>query len=129
MCIVSQSTSVSYSLFPPFPLLPAPAPRRLLTAPKVAGLLPARVAAPFDSVTDSVLLRDDPTPPPFVSKDRAKLPPEVLHLIGHLPAPDELQHRHETRMRAINEKWEARRRLLLENRDEFIRMLREGTLQ
>jgi hypothetical protein len=126
MCIVSQSTSVSYSLFPSFPLLPAPAPRPLLPAPKVAGLLPARVATPF---TDAVLRRDDPTPPPFVSKDRAKLPPEVLYLIGHLPAPDELQHRHETRMREIDEKWEARRRLFRENREEFLRLFREGTLQ
>ena len=46
MQIVSQSASVSYSLSPSWPLLTAPPPRKQLCAPRIAGLLPARTAAP-----------------------------------------------------------------------------------
>jgi hypothetical protein len=78
MQIVSQFALFSYS---PFPALPAP---------RIAGLLPANVAPPPPPY--EVLRRNDPTPPPFVSKDRAAMPPEILAIIGHLPAPDELEH-------------------------------------
>jgi hypothetical protein len=83
MLIVSQFAPFSHS---PFPLLPAPTPRLLLAAPKIAGFLPARVPIVF---TDEILMRDDPTPAPFVSKYREKMPPGLLELIGHLPTPDE----------------------------------------
>lgn len=43
MQIVSQSASLSYSLFPPQFQLPAPPIRKALPAPHVAGLLPAAV--------------------------------------------------------------------------------------
>lgn len=41
MQIVSQSATLSYSLFPSHPLLTAPPPRKALPAPRIAGLLPA----------------------------------------------------------------------------------------
>jgi hypothetical protein len=46
MQIVTQSVSLSYSLFPSWPLLTAPPPRKQLCAPHIAGLLPARTASP-----------------------------------------------------------------------------------
>lgn len=46
MQIVHQSAIASYSLFPSLPLLTAPPPRKQLCAPRIAGLLPARTAAP-----------------------------------------------------------------------------------
>jgi hypothetical protein len=42
MQIVQRSAPYSLSTFP-FPLLAAPPPPKLLTAPRIAGLLPARV--------------------------------------------------------------------------------------
>jgi hypothetical protein len=103
MEIVQQFQSFSHS---PFPLLPAPALRLLLNAPKVAGLLPANVPVPF---ADVILMREDPTPAPFVGKDRADIPPELLKIIGHLPTPDELDHWLDTRRAEIFAKLATRR--------------------
>jgi hypothetical protein len=122
MEIVQQFPSLSHSLFPPYPLLPAPAPRPLLSAPKIAGFLPANVPIPF---ADTVLMQNDPTPAPFVSKDRAKIPPELLDLIGHLPTPDELRHQYETRRKEIFDKLDARRRHYDENRAAYHKLYRE----
>ena len=44
MQIVHQSAAVSYSLCPAVLLLPAPPARLLITAPQIAGLLPAQCA-------------------------------------------------------------------------------------
>src|SRR5687768_12585817 len=43
MSIVQQCTPFSYSLFPPYPLLAAPAPRLMLSAPHINGLICAPV--------------------------------------------------------------------------------------
>ena len=60
MQIVTQSASLSYSVFPSWPLLTAPPPRKQLCAPHIAGLLPARVAAPhLEVITQKPLSRDD----------------------------------------------------------------------
>jgi hypothetical protein len=60
MQIVSQSASLSYSLFPPRPLLTAPPPRKQLCAPRIAGLLPARAAIPqVEIITQKPSFRDD----------------------------------------------------------------------
>jgi hypothetical protein len=61
-------------------------------------LLPATVPT---RPTDMILMRDDPTPAPFIGKDRADIPPELLKIIGHLPTPDELDHWLETRRAEI----------------------------
>jgi hypothetical protein len=119
---LSQPAPISYSSFPSFLLLPAPVPRLMLSAPKIAGFLPANVPLPF---ADTVLMQNDPTPPPFVSKDRAKIPPELLDLIGHLPTPDELRHQYETRRKEILDKLEARRRHYDENRAAYHKLYRE----
>src|SRR5258708_33787640 len=50
MQLVHKSESLSYSLFPPMPLLAAPPPRKQLCAPHIAGLLPARVAPQIEIV-------------------------------------------------------------------------------
>jgi hypothetical protein len=95
MDIVQQFQPFSHS---PFPLLPAPAPRPLLSAPKIAGLLPVTTATPF---TDTILMRDDPTPIPRVARDHAAMPPQLLKLIAHLPTPDELNEWVDTRRAEI----------------------------
>lgn len=60
MQIVHQSASLSYSLFPPWPLLTAPPPRKQLCAPRIAGLLPARTAVPHvEIITQRPLSRDE----------------------------------------------------------------------
>jgi hypothetical protein len=46
MLFSEESASPSYSLFPSWPLLTAPPPRKQLCAPRIAGLLPARITAP-----------------------------------------------------------------------------------
>jgi hypothetical protein len=94
MCIVSQLMPHSH-----FPLL--------LHSPKIAGLLPAHVSQPPHY---EVLRRNNPTPPPFVSRDRAAMSPEILAIIGHLPAPDELEHWVNLRRAEIFDKLANRRR-------------------
>ena len=60
MQIVTQSATLSYSPFPTRLLLPAPPPRKQLCAPHIAGLLPARTAAPqVEVITQKPLSRDD----------------------------------------------------------------------
>ena len=52
MQIVTRSAPFSYSaysLLPSVPLLTAPPPPKLLAAPRIAGLLPARVSSHSDS--------------------------------------------------------------------------------
>ncbi len=52
MQIVSQSATLSYSLFPPQALLNAPPPRKALPAPRIAGLLPATASPRVEIVTE-----------------------------------------------------------------------------
>ena len=60
MQIVHQSAIPSYSLFPSWPLLTAPPPRKQLCAPRIAGLLPARTAAPqVEIITSKSPSRED----------------------------------------------------------------------
>jgi len=60
MQIVTQSASLSYSLFPPRPLLTAPPPLKQLCAPRIAGLLSARSATPqVEVITHKPCSHDD----------------------------------------------------------------------
>ncbi len=60
MQIVSRSASLSYSLFPVWPLLNAPPPRKQIAPPRIAGLLTARSAVPQSEIcAQSPLSRDD----------------------------------------------------------------------
>ena len=59
MQIVSQSAILSYSLFPAVPLLTAPPPRKQLCAPRIAGLLPARVAPHIEIVMNKPPSREE----------------------------------------------------------------------
>ena len=60
MQIVTQSATLSYSLFPSMPMLPAPPLRKQLCAPNIAGLLPARTAAiHVEIITQKPLSHDD----------------------------------------------------------------------
>jgi hypothetical protein len=60
MQIVSQSASLSYSLFPPCPLLTAPPAYKQICPPRIAGLLPARSAAPqVEVIIQKSLSRDE----------------------------------------------------------------------
>ena len=59
MQIVTQSASLSYSLFPPRPLLTAPPPRKQLCAPRIAGLLPAQTTAPQIEIIPTKSLSHD----------------------------------------------------------------------
>src|SRR5579859_3137815 len=60
MQIVSQSASLSYSVLPSMLLLPAPAPRKQICAPHLAGLLPARTAkSQVEVITQKPLSRDN----------------------------------------------------------------------
>jgi hypothetical protein len=60
MQIVTQSATLSYSLFPSRLLLPAPPPRKQICAPHIAGLLPARAAAPHvEVITQKPLSHDE----------------------------------------------------------------------
>jgi hypothetical protein len=52
MQIVSQSATLSYSLFPLQPLLSAPPPRKALPAPCIAGLLPAAASPRVEIITE-----------------------------------------------------------------------------
>ena len=74
MQIVSQSAPLSYSVFPPRLLLTAPPPPKLLCAPKIAGLLPARVGIPH---TDSIL-------------PRSFSPEDLLRELGPIRSRDEM---------------------------------------
>jgi hypothetical protein len=60
MQIVHQSAIPSYSLFPSWPLLTAPPPRKQICAPHIAGLLPARAAATHvEVITQKPLSHDE----------------------------------------------------------------------
>ncbi len=60
MQIVSQSASLSYSLYPSWPLLNAPPSRKQICAPHIAGLLPASSATPQVEIsTQKPLSHDD----------------------------------------------------------------------
>ncbi len=52
MQIVSQSATLSYSLFPSQPLLNAPPLRKALPAPRIAGLLPAAASPQVEIITE-----------------------------------------------------------------------------
>jgi hypothetical protein len=59
MQIVTQSASLSYSLFSSQPLLTAPPPPKQICAPKVAGLLTARIAPQIEIITQKPLSHDE----------------------------------------------------------------------
>ena len=59
MEIVYQSASILHSLFPPHPLLAAPPERKLLSAPPIAGLLPARIAPRLEIIVELPQTREE----------------------------------------------------------------------
>jgi hypothetical protein len=75
MQIVQRSATFSLSTFP-FPLLSAPPPPKLLAAPRIAGLLPARV--PERVVRPRIEIIREPA-----TFD------ELLQQLGHLPTIEE----------------------------------------
>jgi hypothetical protein len=59
MQIVLQSVPFSYSLSPSVPLLAAPPAPKLLAAPQIAGLLPARVPTSAEIIVEFPLTREE----------------------------------------------------------------------
>lgn len=77
MQIVQRSATIPLTSLPfPFPLLTAPPPPKLLAAPKIAGLLPARVPQPAARVQIEIVRE----PQTF---------DELMAQLGHLPTVEE----------------------------------------
>ena len=82
MQIVLQSAPFLYSLSPSVPLLPAPPPRKLLAAPPIAGLLPARVSAPAEIVVEFPLTREEVLRQLGPIRSRAEMNAEIAALMA-----------------------------------------------
>lgn len=81
MQIVSQSALYSYSLLPPVPLLTAPPPPKLLCAPHIAGLLPARVPSPAEIVLELPPTREELLRQLGPVRSRAEMNAEIAALM------------------------------------------------
>jgi hypothetical protein len=99
MSIVQHCTPFSYSLLPPYPLLAAPAPRLMLPAPQISGL----ICAPQAKVVENIVVEK------YTALDL------ILEEVGPIPTIEEMDAEIEQlwaegrqRQRILREALEAR---------------------
>ncbi len=84
MHIVSRSATFSHSLSPsllPVPLLTAPPAPKLLAAPHIAGLLPARVPSSAEIIVELPLTREELLRQLGPIRSRAEMNAEIAAVI------------------------------------------------